>query len=99
MLYVHRNLSKPGAMRSGNSNHRKNLTRSTIPILMREGLEIITLHVFATIWWQRGVERLSTACILVGTLWLFLVVFIAASASVHKTPPFYYPTPVWHSPR
>lgn len=68
-------------------------------ILMREGLQIITLHTFATIWWQRGVVKLSTAWILVGTLWLFLSLFIAISASVHDTPPFYYPTPVWHCPR
>ena len=66
---------------------------------MREGLQIITLHTFATIWWQRGVKKLKSAWILVGTLWLFLALFITISASVHHTPSFYYPTPVWHYPR
>jgi len=75
-------------------------------ILMREGLQIITIYTFDVIWWRRGSRdedtglQLSTAGILVGTLWLFLTVFFIASlASAHSTPPFYYPTPVLHFSR
>lgn len=73
---------------------------------MREELQIITIYTFDVIWWRRGSRdedtglQLSTAGILVGTLWLFLTVFFIASlASAHSTPPFYYPTPVLHFSR
>jgi len=70
-------------------------------ILMREGLQIITFHTFAAIWWQRGVVRLGTAWALVGLLWLPLAVFVITVSEVPWADkhPFYYPTPVWHSPR
>jgi len=61
---------------------------------MREGLQIITIYTFNSLWWQLDIRK-RTTWILVGTLWLFLAVFfIASSAKVHSTPPFYYPTPV-----
>jgi hypothetical protein len=90
--------AKPRAGRRGYDDHCEEFTRFTTPTLPIGGapLQIITLHTFATIWYSQGVKSLAFASILVGVQWLFLILFIAISSSIHNAPskPFYSPTPV-----
>jgi hypothetical protein len=56
---------------------------------------IITLHTFTFLLWPFRLYTLRFAWIIVGALWLYLILFIAISTSIHKDPPFYAPTPYW----
>ncbi|KAJ7032179.1 hypothetical protein C8F04DRAFT_665153 [Mycena alexandri] len=56
---------------------------------------IITLQTFDSIWRRGGVTSLRWASILVGIIWVFLILTVAISASVHNDPAFYAPTPYW----
>ncbi|KAJ7060759.1 hypothetical protein C8F01DRAFT_1025309, partial [Mycena amicta] len=56
---------------------------------------IITLHTFDSLWRAGGVRSRSTAYAIVGTVWTFLLLTVAISAGVHRSPSFYAPTPYW----
>ncbi|KAJ7137051.1 hypothetical protein C8R44DRAFT_607767, partial [Mycena epipterygia] len=71
---------------------------NSLPLLVRRLMfvpKIITLHTFDTIWRHGGVKSLKLASIIIGTVWTFLVVTVAISASVKRHPSFYAPTPYW----
>ncbi|KAJ6580541.1 hypothetical protein DFH09DRAFT_1029846 [Mycena vulgaris] len=57
---------------------------------------IITVHTFDSIWrGNGGVTLVRWASVLVSIVWIFLVLAVVISTSVHKDPPFYAPTQYW----
>jgi hypothetical protein len=56
--------------------------------------QVIALHTFVAVWWDKGARALSTAKIIMIAVWLYNILFVTIGIAVNERNDYEVPVPV-----